>query len=435
MRLLARIFLQLSVFLYIYSVPLRGMPFGMGSRMLFAMLGFTLLFVNYIWLPARHVKIKKNFLLIWLALIVFISWSSLSIFVNQTRDLSIIKYTNSWVLIMIAGYFIVWLIYKIHKHVNFKLIANYMIMAVFIQACISLLMFIIPPFQQLMSQLQQLDFATEKKLGDSQGIRLLGFGSTFFTSGIVNGYCLILIAATIKYFKPTYKKLLLYIFLFVFITLIGIMMARTTLIGLVMALVILFFPLTLARKSLSRISLKLVGIFGQVIICLALIYLFLPVQTKETINNAGEFGFELFINYVRGEGLTSASTDELKTMYVFPSDVKTYLIGDGRFVDPIDPLLYYKETDIGFLRLLYYFGIIGIILFLVIQCILVIIGIRNYGHQGYIKLFFAMTFLYMLTLNLKGFTDLFFLNILFCYYFKNSYGQHYDHRREARALS
>lgn len=435
MGLLARVFLQLSVFLYIYSVPLRGLPFGMGSRVLFTVLGFMLLFVNYIWLPGRHIKIKKDVLFIWLALIIFISWSLLSIFVNQTRDLSIIKYTNSWVLIMIAGYFIVWLIGKVHKQVNFNLIANYIIMAVFMQACISLLMFIVPPFQQVMNQLQQLDFATEKKYGDSQGIRLLGFGSTFFTSGIVNGYCLILIAATIKYFKPTYRKLLLYVFLFVFITLIGIMMARTTLIGLVMALVILFFPLALARKSLSRISLRFVGIFGQVIICLMLIYLFLPIQTKETINSAGEFGFELFINYVQGEGLTSASTDELKTMYIFPSDVKTYLIGDGRFVDPVDPLLYYKETDIGFLRLLYYFGIIGIILFLIIQFVLAMIGIRNYGRKGYIKLFFAMTFLYMLTLNLKGFTDLFFLNILFCYYFKNLNGQQHDYHREARALS
>lgn len=62
----------------------------------------------------------------------------------------------------------------------------------------------------------------------------------------------------------------------------------------------------------------------------------------------------MFINYSSDAGLSSASTDRLKEMYVYPTSLKTYLIGDGLF-NLKDH--YYMETDVGYLRLLFYGGI------------------------------------------------------------------------------
>ena len=56
-------------------------------------------------------------------------------------------------------------------------------------------------------------------------------------------------------------------------------------------------------------------------------------------------------------------------MYVFPDNLKTWLIGDGYFSNPynIDPYFtgrfvggYYMSTDVGYLRFIFYSGLVGI---------------------------------------------------------------------------
>ena len=56
-------------------------------------------------------------------------------------------------------------------------------------------------------------------------------------------------------------------------------------------------------------------------------------------------------------------------MYVFPELFRTWVIGDGYFANPrdTDPFFtgkmiggYYMGTDVGYLRFIYYFGLIGL---------------------------------------------------------------------------
>lgn len=60
-------------------------------------------------------------------------------------------------------------------------------------------------------------------------------------------------------------------------------------------------------------------------------------------------------------------------MYVFPDNMKTWIVGDGYFENPFykDPYYiglvtggYYMNTDVGYLRFIFYFGLIGLILFI-----------------------------------------------------------------------
>lgn len=59
-------------------------------------------------------------------------------------------------------------------------------------------------------------------------------------------------------------------------------------------------------------------------------------------------------------------------MYIWPDNAKTWIIGDGYFNNPVnvDPYYtseitegFYKNTDVGYLRFIYYFGVIGLLLF------------------------------------------------------------------------
>ena len=66
------------------------------------------------------------------------------------------------------------------------------------------------------------------------------------------------------------------------------------------------------------------------------------------------------------------SNEKLKGMYVFPETFKTWLIGDGFFgATTSDPYYigkewksFYMDTDVGYLRFIFYFGILGLFTFL-----------------------------------------------------------------------
>lgn len=59
----------------------------------------------------------------------------------------------------------------------------------------------------------------------------------------------------------------------------------------------------------------------------------------------------------------------MKEMYVWPDSISTYIWGDGRFYETAgDPFGgYYMGVDIGFIRLIYYFGIFGLLAFYWLQ--------------------------------------------------------------------
>lgn len=64
-------------------------------------------------------------------------------------------------------------------------------------------------------------------------------------------------------------------------------------------------------------------------------------------------------------------------MYIFPDNLKTWFLGDGYLNNPFDtePYYtgidwhgYYQNTDVGYLRFIFYFGLFGLILFCAFMC-------------------------------------------------------------------
>mgnify|MGYP003318798083 CR=1 FL=1 len=121
----------------------------------------------------------------------------------------------------------------------------------------------------------------------------------------------------------------------------------------------------------------------------------------------------MFINYFNGEGLSTSSTDGMMRMYTFPDNAFTWLVGDGCWENPVTGY-YYMGTDIGWCRMIYYFGLMGALFF--------VIGYNNFlkliynRSNGIPYVFFIILLLYVFILNLKGFIDLFtlILPLYFC---------------------
>lgn len=75
--------------------------------------------------------------------------------------------------------------------------------------------------------------------------------------------------------------------------------------------------------------------------------------------------YEIYNNYMRGDGLYLRNMDNFQTMVVFPSTFDTWVYGDRQFFN-FDGT-FYQDTDIGFLRLIYFGGLPFVVLYMLIN--------------------------------------------------------------------
>lgn len=417
-----KILIQLCVFFYLYSVQLIFIPFGTGTRVVMGMMGLII----FIFSIEKEVMLQKDiyvqpgFLKYFFALSAIIFSAFLSLLVNQTRDFEFITYPVSIVLILAASYFIHYLIRRVHKQINYELVMKYIVIAVLLQVIISMISYLSPAFSNLLMHLQNLNSLDASKIEETGEHRFIGFGSTFFGAGLMNGFTLMVVAVLLKRKRHTRLKVFLYTVVFFLIFLLGIMMARTTLIGFCFAFLYLFLPSRRINKTNARTKwLFLMYLLIIPVASIGLIFILSPdliTQLIAVIN----FSFELFINYSQSGTFSTQSTNVLASMYVFPKTLKTYIIGDGQYyIIPGDrSSAYYMHTDVGYLRLVYYFGIIGSFFYFLLQYYVIRNAYkRNIEHKN-LKSFFILCFIFCLTLSSKAFTDLFFLIILFCFPYK-----------------
>jgi hypothetical protein len=70
---------------------------------------------------------------------------------------------------------------------------------------------------------------------------------------------------------------------------------------------------------------------------------------------------------------------------------------------------------VGYLRLIYYFGVLGSLFFFGLQYIAVLNAMKSNAGDKTFKIYILLVFLLCLVNSLKGFTDLFFLINLFSF--------------------
>ncbi len=405
-KIASRILLVLLFFFYVYPVKFSFCPID--TKILFAVLGLLTLVLNW----NSKVPVWIINLLVLFASIVFISL--LTILINGTKDIFFIKNIIILSIILLGAYFLKECIQRIDGKIDFETIGRYFIIAVCLQMIIAILMFLIPALKVYLLKIQNLPELTILMINTSPYFRLFGFGfsSLFFAAGIINSIALILISSLL--FGNASK---IYVIAFILITIIGSMMSRTTIVGAILGM-ILFLYGKITQRKVGIINLKKMKLFLKTIslVCLLVIITntLVPQSVLSKFDESRKYGFELFINFFKKGKLETESTNELKQAYIFPTSFKTYIIGDGYYADPINPKSQnYMGTDVGYLRLLFYFGIFGTLMYIVVQLYPVFIGnkIDNKTH----KLFFVFIFFFYLLLNLKGMVDIFAYTIIFCF--------------------
>lgn len=388
---------------------------GVNTKM--ALAGIGLLILGYRLASLRTGLIDKQFFLLslWAGIVSIIG--CLSITFNNTPDTAYASYIISMWVWLSAAYTVTTYIKMVHSNISTMLLLRYLIVVCVCQCILALLIDSYSNIKQIIDQYiqQGQDFLNKTNVD-----RLYGIGASLDVAGSRFAAVLVMIAFSVTEMCNTderrYVPLLLVAFFL--IAVIGNMIARTTTVGLILALAYLVyvsgFHTLKIDKNYSVLWNWFIGILLATIAISVFCYYFVP-GTEEKLR----FAFEGFFSLAEKGKWEVGSNVRLKEMYVIPQNLKTWLIGDGYFSNPndVDPYYtgkiidtFYMGTDVGYLRFIFYFGLGGLFAMCMVIYKAGSFCMNNISHY---KVMFVLLLLVNYIVWLKVSTDIFLVFALF----------------------
>ncbi|MCM1312352.1 MAG: hypothetical protein NC206_02890 [Bacteroides sp.] len=411
-KFIAIIFTVCITSFYYFPVSFTFLP-SVNLKTLLAVIGIGVLGIDMT--RNRNALLNRGFLyLMVLALLVSLS-SFFAVVYNNTLDYTYVTYVISMFIWLSAAYVVILLIQKVHGKLSVILVCNYLIVVCSLQCIIALMVDLCKPVKIWVDTW----FNSGSEWLDSVN-RMYGIGAMLDVAGIRFSAVLIMIAYIITHIDNSRLKRFLpwYIVAFIIITVIGNMMARTTSVGAIIGVVYIVYKTDIYKFRFS-IATKKMWIWIIALLTVTLLIVIYFYQTNNAFYTDIRFAFEGFFSLVEKGRWEVDSNEVLKGMIVFPETLKTWFIGDGYMLNPrdINPYYigsfyygYYKGTDIGYLRFIFYFGIVGLLLFMYLIYMIAKICMHKFQTQ-------KMLFFLLLMLNyivwLKVSTDIFSVFALF----------------------
>lgn len=338
---------------------------------------------------------------ILLALLPVAIVAFLSIVGNHSSDFYFIKWAIINALYFFGAYFLFQLLKHSFRNFTVGRLVDLLVLCAVVQLSLALVMYFSPEVKNI---LQPLIHESEiaKEAMERAATRMIGFGTHFFLSGTVHAFILIMIAFRLTLRKVSLFKSVVMMLSFIFIAVVGSIMARTTLVGVLFAIVIVLLRRRGKKYFISGL------VLSTIIISVASVYFIdLIGDDMEQLFN---FGFEAFVKFQDTGSFSTSSTDGMLRLYKFPSIWETWLWGDARYEAGIG---YYMNTDIGFCRLIFYFGVIGLITYMYFEYYILkkIFPPRKYGN-----IIWSVLFCFVLVINGKGTYDIFPYACLFVFF-------------------
>lgn len=292
----------------------------------------------------------------------------ISIVYNGTTDTSYARYIVSLAVWLSAAFGVCSIIKIVHRDVNASLCCNYLI-AVSVAQCILALIidnsiafkgFVNTYIQQGQVLLDEMD-------------RMYGIGASLDVAGSRFAACITMAVYMLFNKKENASYSILYMVSILIIGIVGNMIARTTSVGLIVALGYIAYNVIVNGYKLEiRIdAVKKTMLFSLLVLAVVL-FAVQQYNTNAVFRGHMRFAFEGFFSLAETGEWNVSSNEKLKTMVVFPETLKTWIIGDGYFNNPRGDINYvgetttegfYMGTDIGYLRFIFYFGLIGLVAF------------------------------------------------------------------------
>lgn len=352
------IMLPIIVSFFYFPIVLSVFPMA-NTKMLLALLGCVVAGCQMA--KKRFAAFDRHLLMIsvWALSVSFVAFFSMTY--NETSDSAYLTYLVSMYVWLMGANAVVSFIRWVHGKYTLTLISNYVIFVCVLQCVLAL----------VIDQYKSVNIFVHKIMVQGYWVdsvhRLYGIGALLDTAGIRFSIAIVLLAYLLKnaYKNGLEKYIPWYLAGFLVLTIVGNMIARTTSVGVVIALLYLLY------SSKNTPTLKKMWLWLVALVLVAVPITIHFYHTNPAIHKNIRFAFEGFFNlFEKGEWFI-ASNETLKGMYVYPETLKTWIIGDGYFSNPkSDPYYtgeiysgYYKNTDVGYLRFIFYFGVTGLLLF------------------------------------------------------------------------
>ena len=431
-RILSIIFTTIITSFYFFPFCFTFLP-SVNTKMAMAAFGLVLLGVQLG--KARNSVLNKNIFILSVFAAIVSLIGLISVTYNETPDYTYASYIVSMWVWLGGAYVAVSLMRKVHGYASVKLVCNYLIIVCVVQCTLALLIDSYPVVKNFVDGF----LASGGHMGKNES-RLYAPGCALDVAGSRFAVVLIMIAyiTTLKDDEVARKYIWLYIAAFLYITVVGNMMARTTTMGVVLALLYWIGKSGLFNLSINS-EYKYIWNRLWVLLLIAIPFVIYLYDTNPTFKEDIRFAFEGFFSLVEKGEWDVHSNNRLMDMYVFPDNFKTWLIGDGYFDGPsltdpyyVGPTMtgFYKWTDVGYLRFIFYFGVIGLVAFILYFFKCAQVCVSRFKREA---LMFWLILLANYILWFKVATDIFIVFALFLCVSAQEEKEQYDTLVESKA--
>lgn len=354
---------------------------------------------------------KKLYVIILLC--IFFSLYAILVTIQNDINYVMFRYFFNFICFLFVSYWGLTMLKNKEHVITIGRILDIWLYSSMIQMVISLLMFIYNDFFIFMNSIQHLSYGMISRL-DLAEYRLMGLGNSFFGAGFNYGIDLLALVM-LPYLNGSriYNNKKLYILLLLMVLFVGILSARTFVVSIVLAALLFFWY---NRNDLVRFVFKCLGLFIFIFTSYGLLGRLFSSTSKD-FEKVHDWAFELFLVYGETGSLRTSSSDKTLSMYVFPDTIETWMFGDGlmNYVDGS----FYMHTDVGIIRLIFYWGILMTLLFFFFQFKIVKYIIMYSGNKEF-GIGILAIFVLLVLCNFKGLVtaDLFFaLMVIYVTYF------------------
>lgn len=392
-RLILKILIFIFLFSYLFPIEFTFLPFTTAR---FAQFVGLVYFIYTLLIR----KLPLPIIVFWggAVIILCIGFWATSIF-NQANDYSVIQVRGIYTfLYTVSAYLIVSLIRKTTNVYPLYVLIEWMVIATCVYALFSFVLFLNHDMYALYSDYIVSNDRIEEANKSLIQVRLIGLSQLVQYANAAVFYGIVMWAAIFAYKNGVTflarHKWLFYIIISLFVT-AGIFSGRTFFI--IMLLTIVYVFLLNGKKNFWKSTKECILLFSPVAIIAASGILFFLANNQEAM----DWAFELIINLQENGEVRSNSTDILRDMYqILPDNMYTWLVGDGR-ADNGDGT-FYMGTDSGYLRSIFYWGIIGSLIYYFIIYIYYKI-LKRYSKNRNLRVYFFMILLFAYIYNIKDF--------------------------------
>lgn len=394
---------MLAVSFYFFPFSFPFLPQSINTKVIMA--AFGLLAFTFDSIRTRGIYLSEPVMFATLLAAVFSVWCLFSVTIANTFNTEYAHYLVSFATWMAGAYGVYAALRIIYDKVDLEILTRYLALAGVFQCIMAVLIDNFGFVEFLVDRImyQENDYY---KVHD----RMYGLGAALDPAGVRFSVILVMIAHQFST-NPNVRNKTLFqatdLIAFAIITIIGAVISRTTVLGAGMGMLYIIIALFRMRKGGFVTTRMMRAFFWFLIVMTGIIgtavYFY---QHSDTFQGYLRFGFEAFFNWVETGEFSTNSTDILETMWVWPTDTQTWLIGRGTFG------VFENDSDIGYCNFVLYCGLIGMIIYSFFFLYCHIVQNRKFRSFGIPSLMLvAITFIVWVKVT----TDIFFIDaLLFC---------------------